>query len=83
MNEPSSDIFLDLKTLSKRSCISVRSLRGDIRDPDNPLPCFKKGGKVYVRWSEFVQWMDGFRHVAEDKEATINERVKRLASRVS
>lgn len=79
MNEPSSDIFLDLKTLSKRSCISVRSLRGDIRDPDNPLPCFKKGGKVYVRWSEFVRWMEqNYRHEPEDYAGKVDEMICRF-----
>jgi len=52
------DCFCDLRTLSKRSCLSVRTLRGDLKDPENPLPHYRKGGKVLVRWSEFCQWMD-------------------------
>ena len=77
------DVFLDLKELARRTCMSVRTLRADSADPVRPLPCYRKGGKVYVRWSEFCRWMDGFKHVAEPMDARVDERVRRLASRVS
>jgi hypothetical protein len=83
MHVVAPDSFLDLKALSKRSCMSVRTLRDDIRDPERPLPCYRKAGKVFVRWVEFCQWMEGFRHVPEDMNSKVDDHVSRLLERVS
>lgn len=72
------DCYLDLKTLSKRSCMSVRSLRDDLKDPEHPLPYFRKGGKVYVSWCEFKEWMARFRQEAEDLDKKVEDAVNRL-----
>ena len=72
------DCYLDLKKLSKRSCISVRTLRDDLKDPEHPLPFFRKGGKVYVSWGEFTLWMKHFKAKQEDTGKLIDA-VNRLA----
>lgn len=69
------DRILDLKALSLQSCMSVRTLRDDLKDPEHPLPCFRKGGKIYVRWFEFVIWMENFRAEAEDLGKKIDDAV--------
>lgn len=69
------DGYLDLKTLSERSCMSVRSLRNDLKDPECPLPCFHKRGKIYVRWSEFLAWMEKFRSEPEDLGKKVDDAV--------
>lgn len=69
------DRYFDLRTLSEQSCMSVRSLRDDLKDPEHPLPCFRKGGKIYVRWSDFVSWMEGFRAHSEDLGKKVDDAV--------
>ena len=72
------DRYFDLKTLSGRSCMSVRTLRDDLRDPAHPLPHFQKGGKILVKWSEFIAWMEFFRVKKPDLQRKIDEAVSGL-----
>ena len=51
------------RALAEYSCISVRSLRDHLIDPAHPLPCYRIGGKVLVRRSEFDAWAGQFRRV--------------------
>ncbi len=53
--------YLPLKTLARYSGLSVRTLRGYLSHPAHPLPCYRVGGKVLVKKSEFDAWMEGFR----------------------
>jgi hypothetical protein len=80
--EINGDCYLDLKRLSKRSCMSVRGLRDDLKDPEHPLPCFRKGGKIYVRWTEFATWMENFRPEAEDLGKKVDDMVNGLVGDV-
>ena len=74
-----NDCYLDLKTLSERTCISVGSLRGHIKNLRNPLPCFRIGDKIYVRWSEFVEWTERFRvKKHEDLKRMVDSVVKEV-----
>lgn len=63
------DIVLDLKGLSERSSKSVRWFRPYLKE-DHPdfLPHFRTNGKVYVRWSEYLQWFERFRVTGNFKE---------------
>jgi hypothetical protein len=73
-----TDAYLDLKALSKRSCMSVRALRDRLKDSRHPLPCFKLDGKLYVRWPEFVAWMEAYRlsgDTIENKVAKVMEKL--------
>jgi hypothetical protein len=50
-----------------------------MRDVKNPLPCFQIGGKIYVRWCEFVQWTERFRvRRYEDLNEIVDSMVREL-----
>jgi len=55
------DGYLPVKDLAVYSGLSVRTLRTYISHPSHPLPCYRIGGKVLVRRSEFDQWAQQFR----------------------
>jgi hypothetical protein len=55
------DYFLSLQALAKASGLSVRKLRSLLADPSAPMPHFRPGGKIVVRWSEFLRYMEHFR----------------------
>jgi hypothetical protein len=57
------DPFLALKALSSYSGISVRTLRSHLDDAAHPLPCYRIGGKLLVRRSEFDAWIARYRQV--------------------
>ncbi|HKW92684.1 MAG TPA: hypothetical protein VJX92_12340 [Methylomirabilota bacterium] len=55
------DPFLSLRALAGYSGLSVRCLRTHLADPRRPLPCYRIGGKILVRRSEFDGWATQFR----------------------
>jgi hypothetical protein len=57
------DAYLPLKSLSAYSGLSVRTLRGYLTHLVHPLPCYRIGGKVLVRRSDFDEWARQFRAV--------------------
>jgi len=56
-----SDKYLDLKTLSSRTCLSVRTLRDYMKSSDRPLPFYRLAGKNLVYWPEFKAWIAGYK----------------------
>ena len=56
-----NETYLDLKTLSSRTCLSVRTLREYLKDQFQPLPYYKLAGKNLVKWSEFERWIERYR----------------------
>jgi hypothetical protein len=66
------DVFLDLKRLSERTCISVRSLRDHINSHSNPLPAYRVRGKILVSWLDFKEWIRGFRQQTGELDAMVN-----------
>jgi hypothetical protein len=66
------DVFLDLKRLSERTCVSVSSLRDSINDPSHPLPAYRVKGKSFVSWLEFTEWIQKFRRQTVDLDAIVN-----------
>lgn len=58
---PNADGYLSLKGLAAYSSLSVRTLRGYLVHPSRPLPCYRIGGKILVRRSEFDAWAVQFR----------------------
>jgi hypothetical protein len=58
---PLEDAYLPLRTLSSYSGLSIRTLRGYLSHPTHPLPCYRIGGKVLVRRSEYDAWASRFR----------------------
>jgi hypothetical protein len=65
-NSPASidDPYLPLRTLAAYSGLSVRTLRAYLTHRAHPLPCFRIGGKVLVRRSDYDAWALQFRSVA-------------------
>jgi len=59
------DPFLSLEALARYSGLSVRKLRDYLTDPAHPLPCYRPGGKILVRRSEFDAWVASYRQVGQ------------------
>lgn len=75
------DPWLSLEALSRYSGLSVRSLRGYLSDPGNPLPHYRMRephiittragkprtvtGKILVKKSSFDAWMEHFKHTPD------------------
>jgi len=57
------DPFLSMKALASYSGLSDRKLRQHLADPQHPLPCYRVGGKLVVRRSEFDTWVAAYRQV--------------------
>ena len=56
------DPYLGLKALATYSGLSVRTLRSHLDgQPDVALPCYRVGGKILVRRSEFDAWIAQYR----------------------
>jgi excisionase family DNA binding protein len=73
------DPFLPLKPLAAYSGLSVRKLRDLIADPTHPLPCFRVGGKILVRRSEFDAWIAAYRHhPAADVDRIVSDVLRTL-----
>jgi excisionase family DNA binding protein len=57
-----ADTFLPLRTLAGYAGLSVRTLRQYLElPPDRALPCYRVGGKILVRRSEFDTWITQYR----------------------
>ena len=77
------DPFLPLRALAAYSGLSVRTLRHWLEDPGHPLPCYRIGGKILVRRSEFDAWAAVYRQVGHadlDRLAVEAVRAVRAAS---
>lgn len=56
------DPFLPLRTLAAYAGLSVRTLRQYLElPPGRALPCYRVGGKILVRRSEFDAWVQQYR----------------------
>ena len=66
--------YLDLKTLSGRTSISVRKYRDCIKDPCHPLPYYKLDGKILIRWSDFENWISKYKVIGGiDIDGIVND----------
>jgi hypothetical protein len=65
------DPFLSLRALADYADLSVRKLRDYLEHPTHPLPCYRVGGKILVRRSEFDSWMTVFRHATPELDAIV------------
>ena len=59
------DPFLPLTALANYSGLSVRKLRDFLDDPARPLPCYRIGGKILVRRSEYDGWAAAFHSIGK------------------
>lgn len=58
---PDIDAYLPLTALAVYSGLSVRTLRNCLTDRSHPLACYRVGGKILVRRSDFDRWVAPFR----------------------
>lgn len=73
------DLFLSLKALARYSGLSVRKLREHLIDPAHPLPCYRVGGKIVVRRSDYDAWAARYRQVGNtDVEKVVAEALRDL-----
>jgi len=59
------DCYLSLKGLAGYTGLSVRRLRNLLLDPTHPLPCYRIGGKILVRRSEYDAWAASYRQMGQ------------------
>lgn len=55
------DPYLSLRALAGYSGLSIRRLRALLDGPAHPLPCYRIGGKILVRRSEYDAWVVHYR----------------------
>jgi len=73
------DLFLSLQALARYSGLSVRKLRDYLADPIHPLPCYRIGGKILVRRSEYDAWAASYRQVGQaDVDRVVSEVLRAL-----
>jgi hypothetical protein len=58
-----ADPYLSLRAVVAYSGLGLRTLRARLSDVDHPLPCYRVGGKILVRRSEFDAWVARYRQV--------------------
>jgi hypothetical protein len=63
--------FLSLRALATYANLSLRTLRYHLADPSHPLPCYRVGGKILVRRSEFDVWVSHYRQVGRADVASL------------
>ena len=71
--QPKYGEFCDLTVLTDRMCISKRTIRCLVQQPDNPLPAYRVGGKLLFRWQEVETWVGRHRVHAVDVESLADE----------
>jgi excisionase family DNA binding protein len=67
--------WLDLKALQRYACVSERTLRDWIHRATNPLPASQVGTKIFIRRSDFDQWLENHRVQAVDLGCIVDELV--------
>lgn len=73
------DPFMPLSSLAGYSGLSVRKLRDFLEQPQHPLPCYRVGGKILVRRSEFDGWIAVYRGRARrDVDAIVSDVLRTL-----
>ncbi len=78
------DPYFSLTGLAGYSGLSVRKLRTHLADVAHPLPCYRVGGKILVRRSEFDAWIATYRQCGRlDVDRLVNEVVSELSAPVS
>jgi predicted transcriptional regulator len=70
--------YIDIKELSARMSLSVRTLRILIKQPNNPLPAYKVVGKLIFHWAEVTKWVEQFRVKTIDTKAIVQSITAKL-----
>jgi excisionase family DNA binding protein len=73
--------YITIKEVAARASLSIRTLRSFIKQPNNPLPCFKVGGKLLFSWQEVAKWVEQSRVKAIDTKAIVQSITTKLKER--
>ncbi len=74
-----ADPYLALKALSTYTGLSRRKLYDLLKDPVRPLPCYRIGGKIFVRRGEYDAWALHYRQVGNpDVERIVSDVLRQL-----
>lgn len=77
------DPYLSLTALARYGWLSIRKLRAHLTDVAHPLPCYRVGGRILVRRSEFDAWMVAFRRRGRhDVDRLVAEVLREMGGRV-
>jgi len=75
------DPYLSLAGLAGYSGLSVRKLRAHLADVVHPLPCYRVGGKILVRRSEFDVWIAAYRQRGRaDVDRLVDEVIREVSA---
>ena|GEM_PF-447653 len=75
------DPYLSLVGLAGYSGLSVRKLRAHLADVRHPLPCYRVGGKILVRRSEFDVWIAAYRQRGRaDVDRLVDEVIREVSA---
>ena len=66
--------ILDLRRLSERSCLSVRTFREACRRKQ--AAHYRLDGKILVAWEDFLVWLEAYR-VDVDLEAIMDQGISK------
>jgi hypothetical protein len=55
---PDDDGFVGLREAARRSSMSEKTIRNFIRNDALPHWRNSKSGKIWIRWAEFMAWME-------------------------
>ena len=66
--------FFSVKELAAYSGLGERTIRDRINAATNPIPCYRIGGAIRIKRSEFEQWMTQFCRVDNNRlDNLVNE----------
>jgi excisionase family DNA binding protein len=65
--------YLNIRELSQRLSLSPRTLRTRVKDPTDPLPAYRVGGKLLFRWAEVEAWLARHRVQPVDVNEMVND----------
>ena len=70
--------YLSLRALAAYTSLSERLLRSLLRAADHPLPCYRVGGRVLVRRSDFDRWIDVYREPTTSADEIVDRLLVKL-----
>jgi hypothetical protein len=75
------DPYFSLTGLAGYSGLSVRKLRTHLAHVAHPLPCYRVGGKILVRRSEFDVWIAAYRQRGRaDVDRLVDEVIREVSA---
>ena len=64
--------YITVREVARRSSMSEKSIRNFIRNDALPHYRNSKSGKIWLRWIEFVEWMERRRIELKDDDCLLN-----------